>query len=485
MITHGDRVHFVIEGLGSGTSETSKWLREDAQEASIKLSVDTLPTQPGAPLGAWDDYGTAALASGAFPVGLAPRALNYEARHYLSRKLPIDLREDVFIRPSFPPPLLGDPVASFKFQTVDGGMVNNNPFDYAQFALFGRPPTPEDRTAGRQAILMVAPFPDPPKFLPEGTPEPSLTAILRALYPALINQARFRISELAPALDERDYSRFLISPRRRIPRTEHPTPDSPARDERFPIACGLLGGFGGFLGESFRAHDFQLGRRNCQQFLREHFSVRSGGIVQGAPLSNGDVPVVPLFGSAAETVPLPCWPQIDDAALELIERRINLRFDAVVPALIDAQTKSRRLRFAMRRGWSWFLRGPARRYIHGIVLADLVRRGQIKGWEPPENLVRAVLTPERGRDDVVAVIAELINPAFQFRSEAGIATMLAIPPEFVAETLRALSADTVPLHLRSWRNDVGWTLWSNRPGFMARRPVVQVLTRWWNAPTVG
>ena len=484
MITHGDRAHYVIEGLGCGKSETSKWLSEDAQEASIKLSVQTLPTQPGGTLGAWDDYGTAALASGAFPVGLAPRGLSYEARHYLSRKLPIDLREDVFIRPGFPP-LLNNPAASFKFQTVDGGMVNNNPFDYAQFALFGRPPMPEDRTAGKRAILMVAPFPDPPKFLPEGTPAPSLTGILRALYPALINQARFRISDLAPALDERDYSRFLISPVRRIPRTTLPAAGDPRpRDERFPIACGLLGGFGGFLRERFRAHDFQLGRRNCQQLLRDHLNVRKGGIVQGKPLPSGDVPVISLLGSAAEVVPLPRWPQIDGSALDRLERDINRRFDALVPALIDGQTKSRRLRFAMRRGWSWFLRGPTRQDIHGTVLADLVRRQQMRGWDPPENVARAAQTSVHRSDDVSAVMAELINPAFRFRTAAGIAKTLALPLNFVELILRELSGDGVPVHLRSWRGDIGWSLWARRPGFVARLRLVRMVARWWNEPSV-
>ena len=48
------------------------------------------------------------------------------------------------------------------------------------------------------------------------------------------------------------------------------------KNERYAIATGVLGGFGGFLDESFRAHDYQLGRRNCQKFLRDIFSVGEG-----------------------------------------------------------------------------------------------------------------------------------------------------------------------------------------------------------------
>jgi hypothetical protein len=44
-------------------------------------------------------------------------------------------------------------------------------------------------------------------------------------------------------------------------------------EQRYTIACGLLGGFGGFLAEDFRALDFQLGRRNCQEFLRSTFGL--------------------------------------------------------------------------------------------------------------------------------------------------------------------------------------------------------------------
>lgn len=494
MITHGDRVHYVVEGLGSGSSATPRWLAEDAEQAALRLSVTTLPTVPGAPLGAWDGYGSAALASGAFPVGLAARSLEYASRNYTQRKLPIDLAEDVFIRPNFPAGLQ-DPETVFTFQTVDGGMVNNNPFDYAQFALFGRPATASDRIDGRRAILMVAPFPDPPRFLPEGTPGPALTAIMRALFPALVNQARFRISELAPALDERDYSRFLISPKRRIPRVERPAVGAPpAQDERFAIACGLLGGFGGFLGEAFRAHDFQLGRRNCQQFLAESFTVLPGRTVDGAPGRSGEVPVIPLLGTARETVPLPRWPQIGPEALEELETGINRRLDAVVRALIDGQTRSRRLRLALRQGWSFFLRGPVREYVHATVRADLVRRGQLRGYDVPKAVADRVrgLAPAPGheRDDVAAVAAELINPAFRYRTEEGIAKALALPPAFVRAALEALADDRdVPETVRSWhgswRGEACWTSWARRPAWPARRPIVQWFVQRWNAPKIG
>ena len=54
------------------------------------------------------------------------------------------------------------------------------------------------------------------------------------------------------------------------PKRDAPPPEARTRAH---LACGSVGGFGGFLCEDFRAHDFQLGRRNCQQFLRTTFAL--------------------------------------------------------------------------------------------------------------------------------------------------------------------------------------------------------------------
>ncbi len=77
----------------------------------------------------------------------------------------------------------------------------------------------------------------------------------------MVNQARFdpkfAIEERAPEA----FHRFMIAPRRDVL-----PPEARIRPH---LACGSVGGIGGFLSEAFRAHDFQLGRRNCQQFLRD------------------------------------------------------------------------------------------------------------------------------------------------------------------------------------------------------------------------
>ncbi|MFL9829212.1 patatin, partial [Rhodoplanes sp. SY1] len=89
----------------------------------------------------------------------------------------------------------------------------------------------------------------------------TLIGILKALLPTLIAQARFKPEELAPILKENEYSRFVIAPSRDIAGSD------------LAIACGSLGGFSGFLHHSFRRHDYLLGRRNAQAFLRWSFAL--------------------------------------------------------------------------------------------------------------------------------------------------------------------------------------------------------------------
>lgn len=480
MQTIGDRVHYVVSDLGShDLNDGGSWADGDSR---LSISVKTLPTQRGLDLGDWDLYGTSALASGAFPVGLASRKLSFSWEQYQNRRYPIPGGLGLDIRPDFPPNA-GLHSGAFVFESVDGGLVNNDPFDYAQYALFGGPASgPEPGKTVERAIVMIAPFPEPPAFLPEGAPSPSIIAILRALFPSLINQARFRASEMAPAMSDRDFSRFLIAPLRRIPRTgEARGPAENVPLERFAIACGLLGGFGGFLHEAFRAHDFQLGRRNCQQFLRTAFLLPADNVIVGRADGPAYQPVIPLIGSAADPIPLPKWPRIDQRAFDAISNRVGVRIDRIVPHLIEAQTRSKKLRVALKLGWSRFLRERTISLVRQTMLADLVRRGQIEGWGPPASLNEAGCREE----DVNAVIAELINPAFDLRTPRGIAKATRLPEDTVTRILDLLSRDDVPERGRAWSENDQYTLYTRRPGFFARKRLTGWISRWWNAPTIN
>jgi hypothetical protein len=496
MQTHGDRVHYAISGLGAYRGQDSNWLKADTK---LDLSVTTLPKGDRQPVPLeWDAYGTCALASSAFPVGLASRQIKTGMDQYKDRQYPIPIPPGVGINPNFPAPW--PPEQPFIFLNVDGGLINNNPFDYAQFSVMGkeRAKNPEGAAADR-AIIMIAPFPEPPAFLPEGQPGQELTSVVRALFPTLVNQARFRASELAPALNAHDYSRFLTAPHRKLPGSD--------AEQRYTIACGLLGGFGGFLEEAFRAHDFQLGRRNCQAFLRWTFGVPADNPISVSVKSRPDCQIpadeekqlperyamIPLVGSAADEVPLPRWPQIGQPELKEILKRITGRLKAVGPILIRAQTASPVLRFIARTGLQ-LGEGRLLDYIRLAILSDLIRRDQIAGWELPREAldwVRQYPANPDGKpmtaDDVRAVLAELASPAFDFRTVDGLAKKTRLDAEFVAGVLAQLRRIGVekPYAVWSCRSKTGeelFTLASRKPRGFRSLPVIGDFGRWVEPP---
>jgi Patatin-like phospholipase len=474
MQTHGDRFHYIIDGLGSGERACNGWLTADSGR---NLSVDTLPAAGQKLPPEWDDYGTCALASSAFPVGLAPRQLRATLAEYTRRSYPA-ARGAATIEPAFPLPF---GPGGFVFLNIDGGVVNNNPFDYAQFALMGDGTSPHihaDRT--ERAVIMISPFPEPPDFLPDDRPAPELVAVLRALYPTLIDQARFKPAELLPAMDPDDHSRFLIAPDRNIDGVE----------QRYKIACGLLGGFGGFLDEKFRAFDFQLGRRNCQQFLRATFGLPAANKVVAALEGQtafqlagdpGKYAIIPRLGDALPEVPLPQWPRMSEADFDLLIRRIRGRFEKVVPHFVRAQTASRFFRLLGRIG----LRLGKRRvlgFVRLAILTDLVRRDQIIGWQLPTRL-------EQRGDDVRAVLAELVSPSFSYRTPAGVATSTHLVLEFVVATLAALKADDIQKPMRVWQGQISgcqvFTLVSRKPGWFKALPIIRQIANWFEVPAIG
>jgi hypothetical protein len=159
MISHGDRVHYAISGLGRWSSKNSK---SDCVDNDQKREIDakwlvTPGSDPGSP--DWKDYAVCALASAAFPVGLAPRLIgatlgrDSNPDEYKGRRLPLDaLHGDLAMPPAWLPNVLTeDP---FWFTTADGGIIDNDPFEYARFSLKNRvlPEDPNNRGFGDASI---------------------------------------------------------------------------------------------------------------------------------------------------------------------------------------------------------------------------------------------------------------------------------------------------------------------------------------------
>ena len=214
-----------------------------------------------------------AMATGAFPLGLRWRAVRRRGRY---------LRENRFINYKAPQPIFGlEDDQVYASVNVDGGLLNNEPFEIAQDILRSRKREVPDEPTGaldKQAyvqmvnkkttasVLMIEPFPtieNAPSVRPQ--PRLLLNTLIGQLYATMRSQLRFKQSDLQSAIKQEVISKYIIAPTRKAGTRK--IIGSKA------IACGSLGGFGGFLTKAYRTHDFQLGRTNCQRFLQNHFRI--------------------------------------------------------------------------------------------------------------------------------------------------------------------------------------------------------------------
>lgn len=224
---------------------------------------------------AWTSLAEAAVATSAFPVVLAPEYLTRNASEYNERRWwipqatpqpgPGGLCECEKNEPMPPAWTLGDDY-QFKTLNVDGGATNNSPFDCARFALAALPPSspsgrnPWDPEGADRAIISIAPLStETAGELPE-MPTETLLSLMTRFLAAVVNQSRIQGENLKLIPEADVASRWIIAPNAVVPNTE-------------PLAGSLLQAFGGFVAQVFREHDYQLGRRNCQWFLRSHFGL--------------------------------------------------------------------------------------------------------------------------------------------------------------------------------------------------------------------
>jgi len=468
MLNHGDRTHYVLQGLGARPIE-SAWAKDDP---GTPLDVGSLPKRNGATLGPWADYLQAALASSAFPIGLAPRPLKRNISDFIGRQWPVHTELRAQIQPAWPPGFPQDMSAEFAFVNVDGGVINNEPFEFAHYTLLAANRTRNERHAefADRAVIMIDPFPEAPDFATEdkGT-DVALTSVIPRLFSALIDQARFKPEELVRALSDDIYSRFLIAPRRVSGSDGTHTP------EGFAIATGLLGGFGGFLDRELRAFDYQLGRRNCQKFLLDTFGLDPANALfndwRDKPTPNGlklsddqkfhyinakgerRLRIIPLVGDAAEPVALPDWPRLTADRLSLIEKRIMERADKVVQRLTETLTTSRMLRWALRAAWPSFGRKRLREYAHLAIQQDLIRRDQHAEYQLRDDSERTIF-------------AALSDPGFDYRTLSGLAraTHLSAP-----EIRRVLTNNAEKIFIAKGRapgGGDGYTLATRKPSWL-------------------
>lgn len=324
-------------------------------------SPDARPLVRGGIGQMWDLLRTTAKATGAFPVFLASRILDRARADYST-----PLWDSICpcgpagapILPSFP---TGD--GPWTTVYVDGGVTNNSPFTLAHDYLATlNPPSAgcqneRDAQSADRAVLTIAPFPGNEDFDKpyHAKSQSTLFSVMSNLLAALIAQSRFFGESLAIVTAEPTFSRFFIAP-------------SDDRNKgKAPLQCGLLGAFGGFFERGFRAHDFQLGRRNCQAFLDKHFILpETNPLFEGVseavraafkrpPLVAGLypnvrwLPIIPLCGSAQAPIPYPALAKISEKSLDEIVGLISQRMKALLPPMLLG-LKSGLLRFLIKWG---------------------------------------------------------------------------------------------------------------------------------------
>jgi hypothetical protein len=293
----------------------------------------------------WQNMAETALASGAFPLFLKPRELSRPCSDYDTRRVVVP-GDSTTIPPSpakaelIPPHWTDNPPDPYRYLCVDGGSMNNEPIELARIelaGLLGR--NPRDGMEAHRAVVLIDPFVEPDEQGPAS--DHGLLNAAFGMFKAWIEQCRCKQADLALAKDETIYSRFLVSPSRGEGRSI---------SNNFNIASSLLGGFGGFLDERFRQHDYLLGRRNCQNFLREHFKLPAGNPLfkgwnpdlkndprylsktsQGVP----ELPIIPLMGRLQNDQGMPAWPKVyTRQKLNELQTQIGQRADGVFTVAI-------------------------------------------------------------------------------------------------------------------------------------------------------
>lgn len=336
-------------GLGGDAASSSYGMLAHADHMRFKVTRSPLDEPlyrildvTNLPGGAWTELADASLASGAFPVGLQARLLKRPKGQYKAR---LDF-DGVATLP-------GADRDDYAFLCVDGGLMNNEPLELARRYLAGSDPkNPRPGEEARRAVIMIDPFPNKAAFADSYEPKDDVVGVIKAMFGALINQARFKPEELALAENNDVFSRFMIAPSLK---DENGNVVDPA------MTSAILGGFGGFFSEEFRQHDFQLGRRNCQRFLGRYFVLPEINDVfdnvsedQRAEfcVSNPDdtprlfkdkasrmLPVIPLCGEARTPIDAPARPSDQAVDLDRLEAQIKRRATAVGERLIETQLR--------------------------------------------------------------------------------------------------------------------------------------------------
>lgn len=329
-------------------------------------------------------------ATGSFPVGLAARYFDVEfptdyVHNSLMERKAFNAQMDI--------ELDSDGKEIFQFTAIDGGTINNEPFDEVLRCLVANH-GPEDPDAPKYGTVLIDPFPNFEVEKELAIPKHEKTSIMDiigSLVPTILNQARNKQSDTYGT----GLFKLMAFPRKlklgSLHEAGHP-----------PLATGGIGGFGGFIDIEFRKHDFFLGRDNARNFLRgimfmEYDKSNPKNLFHGVSdeavkkfgrkIQQDDgtkkmfMPIIPDVSkldpnddSNPSRYTVQDFPKFDKQAFEKLEKPIKNRIQAILKAELKGKLS----------GWLWSIGGglvirttskKMTKWVMETIEKDFVKRG--------------------------------------------------------------------------------------------------------------
>lgn len=266
----------------------------------------------------WPTFGQFAMGTAGFPIGFPPRRLIRPLEHYRYRAVSVPGDGDpgtAMWLPQVPDWGAvqdwsgGGLPEDYQFLAVDGGATDNEPIELARTALAGiTGRNPRDGMKANRGVVLIDPFAGSAAMAPPLTI--ALPDLAEALVGGMIQQTRYDTRDILLAAYPDVYSRFMVTALR----------DNSLGDPA--LATAGMGAFLGFACDAFRRHDYLLGRKNCQDFLRSQFVLPEkspvfDGCLGGVPLGDfrftddtgSYLPIIPLVGQVRVAETTDPWPK--------------------------------------------------------------------------------------------------------------------------------------------------------------------------------
>ncbi|OYZ00672.1 MAG: hypothetical protein B7Y37_09685 [Sphingobacteriia bacterium 28-36-52] len=235
----------------------------------------------------------AAMATGAFPLVLPARTLK-RPRYAIEENKWINQMGLV----------LNEQQSYYESVHVDGGLMNNEPFEKVR-TILNELVLEETKQVNafnnfeqfKSTVLLVDPFPG--NIAAPFPHQHSAVAIAKHTLYAMMQQMKAKPAPIADILGKNKAGQYLIAPVR------YAADELNTRIEGAKaIACGAINGFSGFISQAFREHDYALGQYNCDQFLRNHFTIPLAHLAAHPIFSKGyeGINITPYTSTRSQSV---------------------------------------------------------------------------------------------------------------------------------------------------------------------------------------